>query len=215
MKTFTQEEVLARYDKLPDVIKDAMMEEATAQKMSAIGKTHGLLLDKVGIMAEETGYVMLGLEHPNNFVANLKEALEISEDKAIAIAQDINQQVFKPIREHLMDIHKIVAEKPKPSFAPKNKEEDTFISKPKASQAAPENASPARIIPPAPPPPTPSAPKPEAATPTFRTPSFAMPLGGETVTPPPPQKQSEEKPKAAQSKPTYKTGEDPYREPIQ
>jgi hypothetical protein len=107
---FSQEEILNRYDSLPVQVKDAIFAQATAEKMSAIGKKHGLLIDAIGTIATVTGYVMVGLLNPQSFTARLAEELGIPALKAREIAEDINEQVFKPIREHMLKIHDMPAE---------------------------------------------------------------------------------------------------------
>jgi hypothetical protein len=182
MKSISRQEILERYDKLPDQIKDAMMSEATADKMREIGQRHELLIDKIGIMAEETGYVILGLERPDEFAKNLKEALEISGDKADEIASSINEEVFKPIRDHLYGINKDRSpEKPsfslkpsRPAVIPQEIEVDVSPSIPSAPKPK------AKIIPPAPPPPSQPATKEGEAPPSFRPSSFAMPISGKS-----------------------------------
>ena len=56
-------------------------------------------------MVGEAGYVMLGVTHPNEFIANLAERLEVDKEKARAIAQEINEQIFKKVRDSLRKIH--------------------------------------------------------------------------------------------------------------
>ena len=60
-------------------------------------------------MVGEAGYVMLGVTHPNDFIGNLAERLEVDKEKARAIAQEINEQIFKKVRESLRKI--IISEK--------------------------------------------------------------------------------------------------------
>ncbi|MDA1334915.1 MAG: hypothetical protein O2794_02775 [bacterium] len=101
MKTFSQEEVLSRYERLPRRVRDALFASATTDKMLNIGKRHGLMLDKVGVLAEETGYVMLGLTSPQNFAGRLTESLGITQAQAKAVVDDVNSEVFKEIQENL------------------------------------------------------------------------------------------------------------------
>ena len=107
MPTYTQEELLDRYEKLPQALKDAIFAETNADKMYALGQKNGLTIDQIGEIASETGYVMLGVTHPGDFVRNLKQKLNIDQEKAREIAEDINREIFRPIREHLKDLHKI------------------------------------------------------------------------------------------------------------
>lgn len=100
-----EQNLLERYQKLPQVLKDAIFAEATADKVFNIGKQRGLTIDKIGEMAKEIGYVMLGITKPNEFVGNLQKALGVSKNDARAITADTNKEIFYPIREHLRGLH--------------------------------------------------------------------------------------------------------------
>ncbi len=136
MKQYTQQEVEKRYEQLPQAMREALYSSATTQKMLSIGRKNGLLVDKIGILAAETGYVMVGLTHPNEFVSRLAEALALAPIKAREIAEDINEQVFKTVREHLLVLHNIpstdTAPKKPESFAPamqqKKEEKPSFVA---------------------------------------------------------------------------------------
>ncbi len=93
--------LLDRLDKLPPQLKDAMFSDLNAEKMFDIGKKHGLLIDKIGEMTNETGLLMIGITHPNEFVGNLAERLQIDRETASKIADDINREIFAPVRDHL------------------------------------------------------------------------------------------------------------------
>ena len=107
MKNFTDQQIDQRYDDLPEDLKDAIFSVDTTSLVNMIGKKHGLAIDKIGDLANETGMVMLGVTHPNEFVANLAERLEADKEKARAIAQEINEQIFKKVRESLRKIHNL------------------------------------------------------------------------------------------------------------
>ena len=93
--------ILERLEKLPPQVKDVMFSWATADKMFDIGKQHNLSIDKIGEVTNETGLLMLGVTHPNDFVGNLTERLQIDRATASKIADDINREIFAPVREHL------------------------------------------------------------------------------------------------------------------
>ena len=106
MKTFTQQQVIDAYDRLPDPVKDAIFEETTVDKIQAIGKKHGLLLDKMGNLAEEVGYVMLGLISAKEFPEYIMNTCGIPAEKAGEIITDLNRDVFLPIQEHIFAVAK-------------------------------------------------------------------------------------------------------------
>lgn len=107
MPKYTQQQLEERYQKLPDILKDAMFSADIAAKIFTIGKKHGLTIDKIGLMAEETGYIILGLTRPAEFIQILNESLAVEESKARAIAIDISHQVLFPLREALKTTHQV------------------------------------------------------------------------------------------------------------
>ena len=105
MKNFTDQQIAQMYDNLPEDLKDAIFSVDTTSLVNMIGKKHGLAIDKIGDLANETGMVMLGVTHPNDFIGNLTDRLDVDKEKARIIAQEINEQIFKPVRESLRKIH--------------------------------------------------------------------------------------------------------------
>jgi hypothetical protein len=86
---------------LPPEIQEAMLSVDLANTVKKIGQKHKIHIDKLDSLFDQTSYVMLGLEHPNNFVKNLQGALELPPAETKAIAEEINEQVFGSIRESL------------------------------------------------------------------------------------------------------------------
>ena len=96
-----QQEVVRRYENLSDELKRAMMSVSSAEIIYEVGRKHDLNVEKIGILAEEIGYIMLGMVPPSGFISDLKELLEVEENKANEIAQEINHKIFLPIREEI------------------------------------------------------------------------------------------------------------------
>ena len=93
------------FEKLPQDIKEAMYGIDSSEAIQSISKKYNLLIDKMGILSEETGLVMLGLTHPKDFISNLSARLQVDTMTAKSIARDVNEQIFKKVRESLMKIH--------------------------------------------------------------------------------------------------------------
>ena len=70
-----------------------------------IGRENQLNIEQIGDLANETGMVMLGVTHPNEFIGNLADRLEVDKEKARVIAQEINEQIFKKVRDSIRKIH--------------------------------------------------------------------------------------------------------------
>ena len=105
MKNLTPQQIREIYIKLPQDLKDAILGVDSTDIMRKIGEKNKLAIDKIGKMVGEAGYVMLGVTHPNEFIGNLADRLEVDKEKARAIAQEINEQVFKKVRDSLRKIH--------------------------------------------------------------------------------------------------------------
>lgn len=105
MPRYTAEQLKERREKLPPMLRDAIFDPAIADKMYWIGKSNGLTIEQLGYAVEETGYIILGLTKPKDFVASLKERLGVAPDIAKKIASDINRQIFFPLREALKQAH--------------------------------------------------------------------------------------------------------------
>lgn len=214
--THTQEELVNRYEKLPQALKDAIFSEVNAEKMYALGKRNGLTIDQMGSVTSETGYVILGIAHPKDFVRNLKQKLNIDQEKVRQIAEDINREIFRPIREHLKDLYKLadleVSEVPS--------EKEKVIIYPKVPPPPPP--------PPQPPPDIPvreELPQPEFLTQTRFAPSetgeekklegkgrapMVFPQKIEEV-----HKETMEEIELSHDEESIYKGQDPYREPIE
>ena len=221
-----------QYDKLPKDVQEAIFSAESAKIIQKIGQDYKLNVRQVGILADEAGLLMLGVNGPQDFVKNLTSRLEVDKDTVQKITQEVNSRIFAKIRESLRKIHEI---------PPKNNEKEKEGDK----RSAEDNSTPmAHIIKPrtAPfvvspkkqeetetPTPFPPVPTPVEAPPAepekkdiiderkkeegFRSkPSF-------TEIKPPDQKDLGEAGKAEPQKeplkkPGYKGGPDPYREPV-
>lgn len=112
----TPKELEGKFERLPQELRDAIAAEATANAVFEIGKRNGLTIDKIGKLSTQMAYVFLGLIHPKDFVRDMKEALEIDLASAQKIADDINREIFYPVREHLRNLHNSPGEFPKPKL---------------------------------------------------------------------------------------------------
>lgn len=101
----TEETILQRYDSLPDDLKQSLMGVGTAGELYKIGKNANLGVEKIGRLAEEVGLIILGLTPSQNFISDLKQKLEVTEEKAGEIASEVNARIFLPIRESLKRLH--------------------------------------------------------------------------------------------------------------
>lgn len=96
------QELKAKYDKLPADVQTAIESSDVLMRLQGIGKKYGLLMDKVGILETKVASVMLGEMPTEEFVDAIEESLGLSTEDAIKLATDVNIEIFLPIRESLM-----------------------------------------------------------------------------------------------------------------
>jgi len=145
---YTQEEILKKYQSLPEDIQEAIFSMDTANIIQKIAKENSLNVEKMGTLADETGLLMLGITKPSEFISNLASRLSINNETAKKVGQAINTQIFAKIRESLKKLHEEPVQKEKPAQSPKNietskEDEPTFkfpqIIKPHPSFGAEKN----------------------------------------------------------------------------
>lgn len=105
MPTYTQQEIEDHYRRLPETLRDQLMSVENAERIFESGKKFGLTVEQIGYLAEESGFVVLGLTHPKDFVRHISERMGIDIEKSKAIAREINHQMFFPLREMLKNAH--------------------------------------------------------------------------------------------------------------
>lgn len=104
-KTFPTSLLRERFAKLPLELREAIASVDTANIILATGQAHHVSIDKIGKLAEEVGWIMGGLVSTKEFIPDLVEVLEVSREEATAIALEVNQKIFAPIRDHLKRMH--------------------------------------------------------------------------------------------------------------
>ncbi|MBI2038815.1 MAG: hypothetical protein HYT22_00825 [Candidatus Niyogibacteria bacterium] len=101
----TPTEIQQRFQRLPQELKDAIFSMDTAEAIRMIGKKHRLAVDKIGVLADETGYFMLGFTKPEHFIGKLQRNLGVSEEISKGITEDLNVRIFSKIRASLRRVH--------------------------------------------------------------------------------------------------------------
>src|SRR3989344_1939705 len=88
MNNKKMDEVIGRYEGLPEDLQKALFSAQTSDAIFEVGKKHGLAVDKMGELADETGLVMLGMTKPSDYIRNLASRLAVEPEKAKAVAED-------------------------------------------------------------------------------------------------------------------------------
>ncbi len=104
MNKYTTQQLNDLYQKLPEDLKEIIASVDSTAIIQEIGKDHGLHIDQLGELGSETGYVLMGITAPTQFVTNLTSRLKIDRLIANTIANDINEKIFSKVRESLKKI---------------------------------------------------------------------------------------------------------------
>lgn len=112
MKTFTLEEQKNAYKKLPESVQEELAEINVGQLAIDLGQKHSLHIDQVGNLIDITMCTIIGLLPSDQFNQNLKESLSLDEQKISPLIKEIDEQVFKRLRQKLAEKEETVLDKP-------------------------------------------------------------------------------------------------------
>lgn len=93
-----------------------------------LGEKHGIQPELRPTLAACTQLVMEGVLPPTDYIGTLMEELNIDRAKAALIAQDINRDIFSPVKDALKEVHKLL---------PSQKTETDIAPRPVALEKAP------------------------------------------------------------------------------
>ncbi|MFQ5662033.1 MAG: hypothetical protein ACE5F2_02165 [Candidatus Paceibacteria bacterium] len=97
----SKEQINERFQRLPSVVQDIVLSSETEEVIKNISSKHSLHVDTAGLLSEEITYVMVGAEKATDFIRNLKAQTNLPDEKINAIAKDVNEKIFLPIRKSL------------------------------------------------------------------------------------------------------------------
>lgn len=95
-----------KFNSLPEEIQDIIYSPVTERTITEIGEKYQLHLDKVDVLIEATEDIMTGDVRANDFISHIVKTLEIPQETAEKIGQEIDQQVFEKIRDSIKSLHK-------------------------------------------------------------------------------------------------------------
>ena len=100
----TQEIIKEQFKKLPRNVQGAILSANLQEKLKRLTEKYHLRVDQAGSLETETLLVMLGLERPDSFSTNIEKEVRVSTEVAQQIANDVNAEIFLPIRESLKQL---------------------------------------------------------------------------------------------------------------
>src|ERR1035437_7494427 len=107
MDSETEKIIKEQMEKLPPEVKELFTDPELGNKIINIGKKNGINnIEQLGLFQTETYLVMLGLVHPDEYQNELKDRLNINDEKANIITKDVNEQMLSKILEKLKETYK-------------------------------------------------------------------------------------------------------------
>ena len=95
------EKLQARFLQLPKALQNAITSADVEKKLRGLSETHKLHLDQWQKLENEVMLALLGFQRVENLETNIKNEVGIADEEAKALAVDIADTIFEPIREEL------------------------------------------------------------------------------------------------------------------
>lgn len=134
---------------LPPVLRTYIAEEKYAPVTQSLMSKYHLRIDQAGVLEQETMLMLMGIETPNEFTQALVEEAKLDQQTVNSIVQDVNTQIFIPLREQMRNEvgggsqpvqsttppRPVVANAPVPNYAPPQPVAPPPVSMPRPSVA--------------------------------------------------------------------------------
>ncbi|MDO8522172.1 MAG: hypothetical protein Q7S08_02705 [bacterium] len=95
------EKLRERFKALPEALQNAITSAEIEKKLRGLSDVHKLHLDQWQKLENEVMLALLGFQPVENLEANIKNEVGMSDADAEALAGDIADTIFEPIREEL------------------------------------------------------------------------------------------------------------------
>jgi|GEM_PF-1263719 len=105
MIKITQQQAINRWDTLPENLKAAIFSDYNAEVLWHICENQHLTEDKIEIIATLAGNVLMGFVHPEDFGAEIREALNINPEIANSIAAEVDRKIFNQFKADLKKVY--------------------------------------------------------------------------------------------------------------
>jgi hypothetical protein len=105
--TLLQQQIKSVFPTLPDKIKDLLLSEDFNERVEHVALHYTLDEVGTGVLIRITVRLLAGIIPPTQFVSTIIEEIDIPRERAALMAQEINRDIFNPIKEELKQIHQI------------------------------------------------------------------------------------------------------------
>ncbi len=100
---YSPEEIWKLLDKLPKELEDAFFSAEVAKYIREICQRNEVV-NKISAIAEQIGYVLVGLFPPEDFQEYLEQ--ELGKEKAKRVSHEINRFIFFPVKQCLAELYR-------------------------------------------------------------------------------------------------------------
>lgn len=101
MENDISQQIEKRLAELPEDVRNAVLSVEWEQKVQAIAQKHALHIDQSGALGDTTLMAMLGFFDMADFASHITQEVGIPANTASAIATEVSNEVFTPIRDSL------------------------------------------------------------------------------------------------------------------
>ena len=136
MKEFNEQEFNKKWEEAPPELHSIAVSLETIGSIKEIAKRFSLNINQMGELADEIGFVLIGMTHPKDFVTNLETRLAVSREIAGQVASAVNESIFLKAREAILALHgeKSEGSATAPESAPSKEEILSTIEAPELSK---------------------------------------------------------------------------------
>ena len=103
MHEYTDDQIQERYNELPQEIRDVLTSDGVLESIKSIAKKNNLVIDEIGDLVDQVVLILLGFAKSSTFPEDLTKRIPIDIEQAKTIAVELNESVFAPIRNKMME----------------------------------------------------------------------------------------------------------------
>ena len=104
---YTKEELEKKFNSVPENIQGLILDENFGPAITLLCKELGVDAVKALDVEDETLHVLIGISDPKDFIHNIQTKIGVDEEKARAIAEKVNDEIFQLVKESLKVVHNI------------------------------------------------------------------------------------------------------------
>lgn len=123
-KELTDEQIFKILEKLPGDLKEALFSVETAEKIGEVCEKYEIPGEKVSLVANCVGQVLLGILSPEELEGALEKEVGLKKDVARGAGQQIYRYIFFPVKESLAALSGTIQMPPSGATKPKEEREE-------------------------------------------------------------------------------------------